>query len=281
MSGTETTIAIRKLGVTIPIIALTASTITEAKVKMMDAGMNDYLSKPIVKSELMRVFLKWIPNEKIVKTQQIKEDAKKVPDESHRDFWEIIEQIEGLEVTTGLDRVDGQRDVYEKSLSLMLQEIKKSDKNLIAFLSTGDMENFRIEVHGIKGALANIGAMDLSAKAFELENASRHNDVSFCVDNISSFIEGIIELNMKLKNAFSVININNGPLDIPPELPHILEKLMLAFDDIDLVAIDKEIAGIKALNTTGTLKLKLDQINDAIIMMDYDEAKKQIHQLFM
>jgi PAS domain S-box-containing protein len=62
MNGYEAAAAIRKLrtGAHIPIIALTAGTVIGEKEKCLEAGMNDYASKPIVKDALENVITKWL-----------------------------------------------------------------------------------------------------------------------------------------------------------------------------------------------------------------------------
>jgi len=61
-NGYETTIEIRKLNgfENIPIIALTAGIVLGDKEKCIKAGMNDYLSKPIIESELEKKIVQWI-----------------------------------------------------------------------------------------------------------------------------------------------------------------------------------------------------------------------------
>ena len=61
MNGYEATRAIRKLksGQEIPIIAITAGTEKEEKCKCLEAGMNDYISKPILKGIIEETILKW------------------------------------------------------------------------------------------------------------------------------------------------------------------------------------------------------------------------------
>jgi CheY-like chemotaxis protein len=70
MDGFEATRKIRKLnhsgnngaGVDlqkIPIIALTANAITGDRERCLEAGMNDYVSKPFTQEELARVMLRW------------------------------------------------------------------------------------------------------------------------------------------------------------------------------------------------------------------------------
>lgn len=62
MNGYEATSEIRKLenGKSIPIIALTAGTVVGEKEKCLEIGMNDYISKPIIKGSLEDIVSKWL-----------------------------------------------------------------------------------------------------------------------------------------------------------------------------------------------------------------------------
>jgi len=60
MDGTTATVEIRKLGFdSLPIVAMTANAMEQDRKRCLDAGMNDYVSKPIEPAELRRVLLKW------------------------------------------------------------------------------------------------------------------------------------------------------------------------------------------------------------------------------
>ncbi|WP_211223543.1 PAS domain S-box protein [Flavobacterium filum] len=62
MNGYEATKIIRTMnhGKSIPIIALTAGTVIGEKEKCLEIGMNDYVSKPIIKGSLEEVIAKWV-----------------------------------------------------------------------------------------------------------------------------------------------------------------------------------------------------------------------------
>ena len=279
MSGAETTEKIRQLGIDTPIIALTASAVVGAKERMLKAGMNDYLWKPIIKAELMAILRKWVPQEKLIEQIISTHTTYAAEDDEYTEFWEEIKRIDGLSISTGLERVDGQWDVYRKTLKLTIYEINKSCKNLKKFSLNNDIENFRIEVHGIKGALASIGVMELSAKAYDLEIASDRMDIDFCIAKLPDFLHGIRNLAMKLEDAFVLLKQADTQILAPPELSPALQRLKQAFDQIDLVSIDKELENLDALSLTGTLKEEIEMIKDAVLMMDYDVATQSINRL--
>ena len=71
MNGFEATAIIRNIKSTVlnhsvPIVALTANAMAKDREECLNAGMNDYLSKPIRKAELAEVLAKWLPNHEML-----------------------------------------------------------------------------------------------------------------------------------------------------------------------------------------------------------------------
>jgi CheY-like chemotaxis protein len=66
MDGIEATRQIRRLAkcATTPILAMTANTFAEDKVKCLDAGMNDFISKPVSPEHLYATLYKWVAKSK-------------------------------------------------------------------------------------------------------------------------------------------------------------------------------------------------------------------------
>ena len=280
MDGLETTGVIRGAGIGVPIIALTACAVLGTKELMLEAGMDDYLTKPIISSNLKRILLKWLPPEKQQQPPSLPDKTGGGDVDSGDDlFWEKIRQIDGLSMSVGLDRVDGQREVYKSILRLMLKESEKCDRNLRAFLADGDMNNFRIEVHSMKGSLANIGVAELSKRAYELELASGRDDISYCANNLLALLTDINELSRQIAEAFSLVCVDDAPADVPPELHPIFESLTEAFHETDIIVIDECLERLAALSLTGSLGDEIEQLTDAVIMTDFDFAREIMRRL--
>ncbi len=68
MDGVETTQHIRALAddrfSVVPIVALTANAVGDVRSEFLKAGMNDFLSKPLIIKELERVLRQWLPTDK-------------------------------------------------------------------------------------------------------------------------------------------------------------------------------------------------------------------------
>ena len=275
MDGIEAAKKIREMGIETPIIALTANDAEGSREMFLAEGLNEMLSKPVNKAALEKILADWI---KPGNAGAARNDA---PAESGAGtaLWKKIEQIPGLSVQIGLDRVSGQRDVYEKLLKLTVREFDNHLHNLNNFLAAGDLKGFSIEVHGLKSALANIGVMELSARARELEDASGGGDAAFCTENLPRFLEGLGSLNTSLVGIFSEDAASRGPVELPPELPKIFDRLKAAFEKNDFAAIDDGMESLNALNSAGALKAEIDKINEAVLMIDYDGALNVMRKL--
>lgn len=63
MSGFEATEEIRKLeeeNSYIPIIALTARAVKDERIRCIEAGMNDYLPKPVILEDIKEMMIKYL-----------------------------------------------------------------------------------------------------------------------------------------------------------------------------------------------------------------------------
>jgi YesN/AraC family two-component response regulator len=206
IDGVETTKKIREFGVNTPIIALTARAIDGIEEIMIDAGMNGYLSKPIVNFELNAVISKWLANLTIVEDITPRKIIESAKEDRYASFWEMISNIPGLDLENGLDIFAGNKKLFEKSLRVTARESNKSLAKLNESHIAKDIKSFHVGVHGLRGAFISIGETDISKLAGELENAAEVNDVDFCDKMFPELLHKGTIFNEKLSDALNFLD---------------------------------------------------------------------------
>jgi PAS domain S-box-containing protein len=172
MDGIEATRAIRDprtavLHHDIPIIAMTAHVMKGDRECCLDAGMNDYIAKPVNPQSLAEALDRWLPRETALSLA-----AGKVSSASGMAEAAIFDRA-GM-MSRLLDDEELMRVVAES----FREDIPRQIGALRGFLASGDAAGAERQAHTIKGAAANVGGNALSAVAFEMEKAAKSGDVS-------------------------------------------------------------------------------------------------------
>jgi CheY-like chemotaxis protein/HPt (histidine-containing phosphotransfer) domain-containing protein len=162
----------------LPIVALTADTIGDARQKYLNAGMVDMLSKPIEPDDLYRKVKKWTErrrgidnNTEIGKTEkkQVKSEPVPVKEEVTADEEKI--SIKGLDVDTGITRFANKWDFYKRLIERFYSDHENFSKKLEKELKDGDQETIARMLHSFKGITGSIASEKLYPMAIELEKA--------------------------------------------------------------------------------------------------------------
>ena len=157
----------------IPIIALTAHAMLGDREKCFQAGMSDYLSKPIVPQDLADMLEKWLPNKKKITNppQQIKKTTNLQENIEQEKTATPIFDHESL-----LERAMGDQDLANTVIGIFLEDIPTQIQSLKSLFDSGDVAGSGRQAHAIKGAAANVGGETLREVAFEIEKAGKAGD---------------------------------------------------------------------------------------------------------
>jgi HAMP domain-containing protein/HPt (histidine-containing phosphotransfer) domain-containing protein len=117
------------------------------------------------------------------------------------DFITLCRQIEGMDVNFALEGLGGLRDVYEQSVKLTARTMTESINKMDEYIQAGRLDLFAIEVHGLKGALRNIGAITLSGTAAVLETAALEQNAADVDVYYPPFKEQLLNFTNQLNNA--------------------------------------------------------------------------------
>ena len=152
----------------LPIIGLTADAMVEQRRKCLDIGMNDHVAKPIDPEILFRTISRWMKPGKNKAIQVLKSEA---PDTVH-----CFPDIPGIDFPAGLRRVAGNRILYRDLMSRFVEGYAGFADEIAKAVNQKDSESASRMAHTIKGVAGNIGAMDMSHVAMELENCINDGD---------------------------------------------------------------------------------------------------------
>lgn len=110
-----------------------------------------------------------------------------------------INEITELNVQESLARFGNNKNIYTRMLGIFATKYINIRNSLTKCISENDDENYTIEIHGLKGALANIGANELSETAHKFEMLSKDGGFESCKDGTITLLGDVDALVEKLK----------------------------------------------------------------------------------
>lgn len=187
VDGVETTHIIRRFYddyKDVPIIALTANAVGGTKEMLVREGMNDFVPKPIEMRVICAKLKQWLPAEKIKR----REAGDEVPVKQETGPEEPEIEIEGLDVHAAMSLV-GSKKLFFAVLKDYYLAIDKKSAMIKEYETQEKIKEYTIEVHALKSASRQIGAMELAQKAERMETAGNAGDIQLihqCTDEVVS-----------------------------------------------------------------------------------------------
>jgi HPt (histidine-containing phosphotransfer) domain-containing protein len=173
MDGFEATRAIRSGEAKvpnrrIPIIAMTAHAMKGDRERCLEAGMDDYLSKPIATRALAEALEKWTApaperSPAVAAPEVAAEPLSAAPPVFDRQAL--------------LARLMGDEGLVEEIIAGFLKDMPLQIKALRKHIDNADAGRAGSQAHAIKGAAANVGGLALSAVADDMEMLGRSGRV--------------------------------------------------------------------------------------------------------
>jgi len=185
-----------------PIIAMTALAMSHDRKKCLDAGMDDYISKPITKKAIIQVLKKYCLKESIKNTNCC---------DSHQ-LLENNDDILNKEQLINICSHD--YDVIKEISGIFATDARKYVQELKTFHLDNDLEQFYNKLHMLKGNAGNIGGEKLrkliltieeqSLRRTKLPDQSKLDEIDASVNQLIHYLQSF--LSKGNKNLFSTPN---------------------------------------------------------------------------
>lgn len=162
----------------IPIIAMTAHASKRDKEEAMNAGMDDFLNKPIRQQDLMPVITKWLTSNKTTVAPQDNADWPS-------DFKSQASLFSPMDIDRAIAEFDGDRSFVLEVLSEFLKSVKSQLESIHRALSENDTDVVKKEAHSIKGGAGNLAAFALMRAAESVEKSVSKGRFEDCAKGVA------------------------------------------------------------------------------------------------
>jgi len=268
-------------GERIPIIAMTAHAMAGDRQKCLDAGMNDYISKPINHDELFAILKKNIllGSQSSYKNGNVETHCRAslpvpIPDT-------VIAALPGMDVAEGLKRLGGSRSLYADILTDFCRTRERFISEVLELIEKKEFELAGTKAHALKGASGNVSATAIynAAKRLELLCEMHSTDeIKDIAAEIRSAFEQL-EKNIPLladstseSKAIPAADVPAGASLALAPLPDLIEKLRGSLREADPITAESRYnalsAALEGFDFKADMEILLQKIND----YSFDEA---------
>lgn len=189
MDGIEATKIIRaEISKTIPVVALTANVVKGEREKCMNAGMNEFVSKPFNEDDLIQIISKLTGRNKA--GTSVKPGSEAMP---------VKENLYDLDKLWDISR--GKQAFVEKMVHIFINETGNTIKDIRKAYEENDIEKLRSVAHKIKPSLYNLNINSITADILKIELLNTQEqtpgDLKIMIDKVELVLQAVID-KMKL-----------------------------------------------------------------------------------
>ncbi|OOZ36549.1 response regulator [Solemya velesiana gill symbiont] len=260
----------------LPVIAMTANVMAGDRKKVLDAGMNDHIGKPINVREMFTTMAKWItPSQPVDKVATIATEETDTVGE--------IPDLPGIDTTAGLVTSQGNHKLYRKLLRKFRDSEAGFAERFKEAQTSDDSQAAERCAHTLKGVAGNIGAKDIQKAAEALEFAYKENrseqQLEELLDKVTTELSPVITGLSVLDQAEA--NREDETFEIDTEkVGGLLQQLpeLMEDDDTDAVELIEEFQQIPGMGVHADL---LERVSSATEEYDFDKALKALDELII
>ena len=259
----------------IPIVAMTANAMAGDRVKCLDAGMSDYLTKPIAPDLLFSALHKWLSGE------ESQEPCLQAATRSRQ-----AEQAEQAELVVWdedalLRRIRGKEKLLKLLINSFLLEMPGHMDELQQAADAANGDQVRLQAHTIKGVAGNLGGLVLQQCAAQMEGAAKDRDAK----QIACLMPGLQSAYREIKRCFEQRqgeqtdgDSNQSPLLDEQQLSSLVQSLASRLQQSEYIDT-AELAPLFQSYTGPEQLARLDHLSEQITQFDVEGAMRTLNEI--
>ena len=159
----------------LPVIAMTGHATESDRRACLDAGMNDYLAKPVSVADIASMIHRWAGRQGVVTDSEIQMNN---PTEgTPKDV---------LDTEKAIDMIGGDMELLKEILDIFVADLPRKLDDLRAGISTGDATLVKRAAHSLKGSSSNICAEGVRKIAADMEQLAGDGDLATAASKMPS-----------------------------------------------------------------------------------------------
>ncbi|MGN1339562.1 MAG: Hpt domain-containing protein, partial [Oscillospiraceae bacterium] len=260
-------------------VVLTANAIHGAKQVYLDAGFDDYLSKPFTGADIEKCLFRHLP-QGLCREEKIAAENTKAFEPKPDEPVALFDPVAAAKY------LGGDTEAYREILSVYVRKAPEISDRIAEYFSKKDWKNYIIEVHALKSSSLTIGAKPLSELAKELELSGKDGKYDV-IEEKNAVLLDLFQKIAAMGNEY-LAKTRTTESEKPEQLTEItaesakdyLSQIMEACRLFDTDKTENLCAGLMGCSVNGEpLSAAVDEIKRAADDFEYEAAAKLAQEL--